>query len=120
MLLSGFLFSLSLVFFAVSPSLLVGLPLLFIAGVTSTVFSTIISTFLQFSVPNELRGRIMSLYTVTLIGVPSLGALGTGALAEWLGGIQGAPRAVLLGAGVLGVILLLVVPAFWKLDMPER
>jgi hypothetical protein len=25
------------------------------------------------AVPNELRGRVMSLYTITLIGLPSLG-----------------------------------------------
>ena len=120
MLISGFLFAVSLIAFAVSPSIWLGLALLFITGVTSTVFSTIISTFIQFAVPNELRGRIMSLYTVTLIGLPSLGALGSGALAEWLGGIPGAPRAVLLGAAVLFVILVIVVPVFWKLDMPER
>jgi MFS family permease len=120
MLASGFLFGLSLVGFAISPSLWIGASLLFIAGVTSTVFSTIISTFIQFAVPNELRGRIMSLYTVTLIGVPSLGALGSGALAEWLGGIPGAPRAILLGAVALVVVLVFVVPLFWKLDMGEK
>jgi MFS family permease len=120
MLISGFLFSVSLVAFAVSPSLWVGAALLFIAGITSTVFSTIISIFIQLAVPNELRGRIMSLYTVTLIGLPSLGALGSGALADWLGGVQGAPRAVLLGAVALGGILVFVVPVFWKLDMLEK
>ena len=120
MLASGLLFSASLVAFAVSPSLWVGAILLFIAGVTSTVFSTIISIFIQFSVPNELRGRIMSLYTVTLIGLPSLGALGSGALADLLGGVQGAPRAVLLGAVALGVILIFVVPVFWKLETPDK
>ncbi|MGZ6317463.1 MAG: MFS transporter [Anaerolineales bacterium] len=120
MLASGLLFSASLVAFAVSPSLWVGAILLFIAGVTSTVFSTIISIFIQFSVPNELRGRIMSLYTVTLIGLPSLGALGSGALADSLGGVQGAPRAVLLGAIALGVILVFVVPVFWKLETPDK
>ena len=120
MLASGFLFSLSLIAFAVSPRLWEGAVLLFIAGITSTVFSTIISTFIQFSVPNELRGRIMSLYTVTLIGLPSLGALGSGALADWLGGVQGAPRAVLLGACALAAILVFVVPVFWKLDMADK
>ena len=120
MLVSGFLFSLSLVAFAISPSIWIGLPLLFVAGVASTVFSTIISMFIQFATPNELRGRVMSLYTVTLIGIPSLGALGSGALADWLGGVHGAPRAVLLAALVLAVILVLVVPAFWKLEMPDR
>ena len=120
MLISGFLFSLSLAAFAVSPSIWVGLILLFVTGITSTVLATIISTFIQFAVPNELRGRIMSLYTVTLIGLPSLGALGTGALAEWLGGTQGAPRAVLLAAAAMGLILVLVVPLFWKLEFPEK
>ena len=120
MLGSGFLFSLSLMVFALSPSLWIGLILLFVAGITSTVLSTIISTFIQFAVPNELRGRIMSLYTVTLIGLPSLGALGSGALADWLGGVYGAPRAVLLDAVILAVILIPVVPLFRRLDMPER
>jgi MFS family permease len=120
MLASGLLFSLSLIGFSLSPFLWVGLALLFVAGITSTVFSTIISTFIQFSVPNEFRGRVMSLYAVTLIGLPSLGALGSGALAEWLGGVQGAPRAVLLGAVLLVITLVLILPVFWKRDLPDR
>jgi MFS family permease len=120
MLISGFLFSLSLVAFALSPSIGLGLVLLFVAGITSTVFSTIIATFIQLAVPNELRGRIMSFYTVTLIGIPSLGALGSAAVADSLGGVLGAPRAVWLGAVVLAAILVLVVPVFWKMDAPNR
>ena len=120
MLVSGLIFSMCLVFFAISPSFILGLVLLFISGVTSTVFSTIISTFIQLAVPNEMRGRVMSLYTVTLIGLPSLGALGSGALAEWLGGVQGAPHAVLLGAIVLTVILIFSIPMFWRRDVPAR
>ena len=120
MLVSGLLFSISLTAFAVSPTIWIGLALLFIAGITSTVFSTIISTFIQFSVPNEMRGRVMSLYAVTLIGLPSLGALGSGALAEWLGGVQGAPRSVLLGAVLLAFTLFFILPIFWKRDLPDR
>jgi len=120
MLVSGLLFSASLIAFALSPALWVALALLFIAGLTSTVFSTIISTFIQLSVPNEYRGRVMSLYTVTLIGLPSLGALGSGAVAEWLGGVRGAPRAVLLGAITLAAILVLLSPLFWKRDFPRH
>ena len=120
MLLSGILFSVALVTFSISPSFVLGLVLLFVAGVTSTVFSTIIATFIQLSVPNEMRGRVMSLYTVTLIGLPSLGALGIGAFAEWLGGVEGAPHAVLIGAVILAVILIFVIPMFWKRDLPQR
>jgi len=120
MLASGLLFSIVLILFSISPSFALGLILLFIAGVTSTVFSTVIATFIQLSVPNELRGRVMSLYTVTLIGLPSLGAMGSGAVAEWLGGVEGAPHAVLIGAAILGVILLFVMPVFWKRDLPQH
>jgi MFS family permease len=120
MLTNGLLFSVALMAFSVSPSFALGLVLLFVSGITSTVFSTMIATFIQLSVPNELRGRVMSLYTVTLIGLPSLGAMGSGAVAEWLGGLEGAPHAVLLGAIILGVILLFVLPMFWKRELPQR
>ncbi len=120
MLVNGLLFSISLVIFAISPNLIMGMIMLFIGGITSTIYGTIIATFIQVSVPNELRGRVMSLYAITLIGLPSLGALGSGAVAEWLGGLQGAPRAVLFASIVLGVILIFVSPVFWKRDMPER
>ncbi len=120
MLVNGLLFSVSLVVFAISPNLILGMVMLFIAGVTSTIYGTIIATFIQVAVPNELRGRVMSLYAITLIGLPSLGALGSGAVAEWLGGLQGAPRAVLLASIVLGVILIFVLPVFWKRDLPEQ
>jgi MFS family permease len=120
MLTSGILFCVALIAFSVSPWFVLGLFLLFIAGITSTVLSTIIATFIQISVPNEMRGRVMSLYTVTLIGLPSLGALGIGAVAERLGGVEGAPHAVLIGAVILTVILLFVIPMFWKRDLPQR
>lgn len=117
MISSGLVFTLTLIAFALSQSLALGILLLFIAGVSSTVFGTIISTFIQMATPNELRGRVMSLYAITLIGLPSLGALATGSLAEVLGGISGAPRAVLLGALVLGAGLILAAPFFWRINM---
>jgi MFS family permease len=120
MLVSGMLFGLTLIAFSLSPFFVLGMVLLVIAGITSTVFSTVISTFIQLSVPNEMRGRVMSLYTVTLIGLPSLGALGSGALAEWLGGVEGAPHAILLGAVVLMIILISVTSFFWRRIWSEK
>jgi MFS family permease len=116
MVVSGVFFSASLIAFAVSPFLLLGLVLVFMAGVTSTVLGTLIATFLQVDVPPELRGRVMSLYAITLIGLPSLGALGTGAFAEWLGGTAGAPRAVLLSAVLLAAVILALTPFFLRRD----
>ncbi len=117
MMVSGLLFSASIIAFAVSPSLIIGVVLLFVAGVTTTVFGTIIATFIQIATPNELRGRVMSLYSITLIGLPSLGALGSGTSAELLGGIDGAPRAVLAGAVILGIVLIFAAPFFWRRNM---
>ncbi len=110
MIANGLAISASIIAFAISPSLVYGIVLLFISGVTATIFGTIIATFIQIATPNELRGRVMSLYAIKLIGLPSLGALGSGAGAELLGGFQGAPRAVLIGAAILGAVLIFVSP----------
>ncbi len=122
LVISGLLFSASIVAFALSPSLALGIVLLFVAGVMVTVFGTIIATFIQIETPNELRGRVMSLYAITLIGLPALGSLGSGVSAEMLGGIDGAPRAVLAGAAILTVVLLFAAPFFWRRNMgaPKR
>ncbi len=110
----GLLFSACVVLFAVSSSLLMGIVFIFIGGVMTTVFSTIIATFIQVAVPGALRGRILSLYTITLIGLPSLGGMGIGAIAELLGGISGAPRAVWIGGTIVAVVILLASPLFWR------
>jgi MFS family permease len=120
MIANGLIFTAALIAFALSQSLALGILLLFSAGVSSTVFGTIIATFIQMATPNELRGRVMSLYAITLIGLPSLGALATGSLAEVLGGISGAPRAVLFGALVLGVVLIGVSPFFWNRNVSTQ
>ena len=119
MLASGLLFSASLIAFALSPNLIVGNVLSFVAGVTSTVLGTMIATFLQVDAPPELRGRVMSLYAITLIGLPSLGALGAGAVAQWLGGTAGAPRAVFISAILLAIAVAACTPFFLRRDRIE-
>lgn len=114
MIVSGLIFTLTLIAFTFSATLTAGIILLFIAGISATIFGTIIATFIQVASPNEMRGRVMSMYSITLIGLPSLGALGSGASAEMLGGIQGAPRAVLIGALILGVVLVIAAPFLWR------
>jgi hypothetical protein len=69
------------------------------------------STVIQLEVPRELRGRVISLYVSTLIGLPALGSLGVAALARAMGrGAEGAPRAVIVGAAALGVVLAIATP----------
>ena len=116
---SGLVFSLSVIFFAISPNFWIGVFLLFLGGITVTIFSTIISTFIQIAVPNHLRGRVMSLYSITLIGLPSLGALGVGSIAQLLGGISGAPRAVLMGGAFTGFLIIIAAPMFWNKNIEQ-
>ncbi|HEX2869313.1 MAG TPA: MFS transporter [Ignavibacteriales bacterium] len=120
MVISGLVFSLSVILFAESPNLILGVIFLFINGFSGTAVGTIIATFIQVTVPNELRGRIISLYTITLIGLPALGSLGSGAVAELLGGIPGAPRAVLIGGVIVGIIIVFTAPLFWRKIMNQE
>ena len=107
---SGAVFAASIAAFALAPSYWLGVALMFVAGVSSTVMGTLIGTFIQIEVPNELRGRVMSLYTITLIGLPAMGALVVGSLAQVLGGSSGAPLAVLIGAVIFAVLLAIAAP----------
>jgi MFS family permease len=101
MLASAAALAASLALFALVSSLAVGAALLFVVGATSTCFTTMIATTIQLRTPAPLRGRVFSLYTSTLIGLPSLGALGLAAVA----GAYGAPRAVLYAAAAFGIVL---------------
>ena len=51
------------------------------------------NTLVQAMIPDELRGRVMSLYSMMFMGVAPIGALMAGTLA----GIIGAPETIALG-----------------------
>ena len=140
LVVAGIVFCVVLGAFALSPW--------FWPSVALTVFTTLIATLIQLEVSGELRGRVMSLYAATLIGLPSLGSLGVAALAKalggaaspaWahparavldllgvdaltrhLGGAAGGPRAVVLGALMLLTVLMLSAPAFIRVRAPIR
>jgi hypothetical protein len=50
--------------------------------VSSLAFNTAANSLLQLSVPDALRGRVMSLYTLLFLGTTPICGLTTGALAE--------------------------------------
>jgi predicted MFS family arabinose efflux permease len=77
-------------------------------GLAQIVFMATANTTLQTSVPDHLRGRVMSLYTFVFAGVTPFGAFLVGAVAELLG----VPAAyALVGALSLAGILALVLSA---------
>ena len=90
---AGCLFGAAQVAFAYSSLLWLSLPLLLLAGLGMMVQIASSNTILQTISAEEKRGRVMSFYTMALVGAAPFGSLLAGALAQWLG----APAAVRVG-----------------------
>jgi predicted MFS family arabinose efflux permease len=60
----------------------VAVPLLFVTGFSGLILVASCNTRLQLAAPDELRGRMMSLYTLVWGGVFPLGAFSVGAISE--------------------------------------
>ncbi len=76
-------------------------------GCCQILFTTGCNTTLQLTAPNELRGRVMGLYTVTFAGMTPFGSL----LVGWVAEHQGVRAACAAGGaiGLLGIAVLVVV-----------
>jgi len=74
---------LGLVAFALSPVMGVAMALLVVVGFSNTFYLTQVSTFLQSHVPDHLRGRVLSIYSLCWNLLP-LGGLIGGVLAAWV------------------------------------
>ncbi|MEP6714661.1 MAG: MFS transporter [Terriglobia bacterium] len=105
------MFSLTLAAFALSQSLPVSCGLLFVAGFAMMIQVGATNTLLQSMVPDHFRGRVMSAYSMMLIGISPLGAVAAGFEAEHVG----APLTLLIGAAACllsGLVFALKLPAF--------
>ena len=79
---------------ALSPSFALSLVLLTGIGFSFVAQNALSNTLIQISVPDELRGRIMSFYSLTFQGMMRMGGMQAG----FVGDRWGAPLAVGLGA----------------------
>jgi predicted MFS family arabinose efflux permease len=84
---------------AISGSYWLTAGLLVALGVVSVLFSTTVNTTLQITVPDELRGRVMSIFFLLFAGSTPIGGYLTGAMAESFG----VTRALLVMASVCAV-----------------
>jgi MFS family permease len=80
-------FGLMLIAFAYSTWLPLSLALLVLAGGGSTLYMGAANTLLQTGVPAEFRGRIMSVYSLTLGGFMPLGGMLLGSAASLTGSV---------------------------------
>ena len=83
----------SLVLFSVSHWYWVSFVILVLSGFTMMMQFTSSNTLIQAMVPDQLRGRVMSLYAMMFLGMTPFGSLLAGALADRIG----APVTVALG-----------------------
>ncbi len=98
LLLGAACMGLLLMAFSQSPAMWVALPLLALVGFSNTFYLTQVSTFIQQGVPDQLRGRVLSLYSLCWNLLP-LGGLVSGVLAAAVD----ARFAILFGGGMVAM-----------------
>jgi len=91
--------------FAFSRWLWISLFALVVLGLGQTLAGTMTTTLLQTRVTEHMRGRVMSLNTLVIMGLRPLGDFPAGALI----GAIGAPAAVALSASLMGLYGMLLV-----------
>ena len=85
---SVFSFACSLIVFSFSRNYSVAIVSLIFIGSSSVTAIALINTLIQIKVPDEFRGRVMSLFMITFAGIMPFGNLISGALAESFGVAQ--------------------------------
>ncbi|HEY7937299.1 MAG TPA: MFS transporter [Candidatus Limnocylindrales bacterium] len=110
------LMSLTVAVFALSRIELLTCAALALLGAAQVAYYTSTNTLIQLLSPGRLRGRIMSIYVLTSIGISPIGSLLAGGVAE----VIGAPVTLAAG-GVLTIVALLLVawwyPELWQLHV---
>jgi MFS family permease len=90
------------------------------AGMVSITIT--VNTLLQTLVQDEMRGRVMSMYALAFIGLPPVGGLLIGALADLIGwrfGHHGVQWALAAGGAVIvlfAIGVMLIVPRVKELE----
>jgi predicted MFS family arabinose efflux permease len=93
-----------IVAFAMSRTMWISELVLFLAGAALMVVASSVMSLVQLIAPNEMRGRVVSIYMVAFRGGMPLGSLVSGYLAAMLG----APMAI----GLNGALLIAVAAYF--------
>ncbi len=116
MLGSAAAFGMLIAAFAWSTSFVLSLALLGAAGFASSIYLNLGMTTLQVLVPNELRGRVMGVWSLTWV-LSALGGLPAGLLAEWLG-VQAAVALGALSVTAFALALLVGAPSLRRASAP--
>ena len=102
--IGSFVMPLAMLGFAAVRWLPLSLALLVCVGWSFMVVANSSNAMVQTRVPDELRGRVMSIFTLTFFGGMPLGSLLAGSVAEW----TSEPAAVVINACVVLVVATLI------------
>jgi MFS family permease len=108
---AAFGFGASLIAFSLSRSFWLSVALLIPVGFGMMLETTTSNTLIQAMVPDELRGRVMAVYTMMFMGMAPLGSLFAGFMADRIG----APLTLSIGGVICmaaAVVFLLRLPQF--------
>jgi hypothetical protein len=93
-------FPLVLLVFAASKSFVLSTVVLFVVGISFVWQNALANTLLQLVTPDQVRGRVMSLYSLTFQGMMRVGGLQAGFVADRIGAPIGAPLSIGIGAAI--------------------
>jgi len=95
-------YGLLIIGFAMSRVMWLSELLLFFTGLALMIVFSTVTSLIQLIAPNEMRGRVMSIYMVAFRGGMPLGSLVSGYLATFIG----APRVIVINGVLLVVVAL--------------
>ena len=95
-----FVFGLLIVSFALLRVFWINAIVLFAAGGCMVMVFATLSSLVQLNAPNEMRGRVMSIYTVAFRGGMPLGSLAAG----WIANATSAPAVLVVNGALLSVV----------------
>jgi MFS family permease len=101
-LLVQIVYGLVMLAFAASTTVWISEALLFIAGAAMMIVFSTVTSLVQLIAPNEMRGRVMSIYMLAFRGGMPLGSLVSGYLATFIG----APTVISINGVLLVVVAL--------------
>lgn len=102
-------FGASLILFGLSRSFWLSAALLVPVGYSMMIEMAASNTLIQAMVPDNLRGRVMAVYSMMFMGMAPIGALIAGSVAQRMG----APHTVMIGGAICivgGAVFLLRLP----------
>ena len=115
----AYLMFLALFLFSCTRSSALALGCLFVAGFGIIITISTSNSLLQLNVPDDMRGRVMSLFSLTFLGFTHLGNFLYGTLGHYLGPCL----AIKLGTGLaalLSLIFFLVRPELRSLNFTSE